>query len=244
MTEKEKLSKVKKSMKKILFTALSLVLMLSVPFRSFAMEDGAYTVSRTTSYANPETGETVDGGTNIALGDSMCESLVDEKILVEQSNGKTYVTLGLGLMSNVSNVAFQIQGNDGEYRDVEYTQTGSCERMDDVCNHYRFEVDSAENLISPIVFVDPMGRDVQFFVKLDMDTAEPGTGVYVSEMIGKEEPEADKADKAEKAETEEAPEEAQTEENEESNTGMIVIGVVAVLIVAGGFVVFSKKRKG
>ena len=45
----------------------------AAPVPVYAMEDGAYTVGRTTSYANPETGQTVDGGTNIALGDSMCE---------------------------------------------------------------------------------------------------------------------------------------------------------------------------
>ena len=76
----------------------------AAPVPVYAMEDGAYTVGRTTSYANPETGQTVDGGTNIALGDSMCESIVEDSALVEQSQGKTYVTLGIGLMSNVSDV--------------------------------------------------------------------------------------------------------------------------------------------
>ena len=44
---------------------------IAAAYSVYAMEDGAYTVGRTTSYANPETGQTVDGGTNIALGDSM-----------------------------------------------------------------------------------------------------------------------------------------------------------------------------
>ena len=35
----------------------------AAPVPVYAMEDGAYTVGRTTSYANPETGQTVDGGT-------------------------------------------------------------------------------------------------------------------------------------------------------------------------------------
>ncbi|MFR2836971.1 MAG: heme-binding Shp domain-containing protein [[Clostridium] nexile] len=150
----------------------------AAPVPVYAMEDGAYTVGRTTSYANPETGQTVDGGTNIALGDSMCESIVEDSALVEQSQGKTYVTLGIGLMSNVSDVRMQIQGTDGTYRDVEITQTGSCERDGDTCNHYRFEVDSADNYISPILYVEPMGRDVQFFVKLDMASAQAGTGNF------------------------------------------------------------------
>ncbi len=154
---------------------------ISIPV--YAVEDGAYMVGRTTSYVNPQTGETVDGGTNIALGDSMCASIVEQTALVEQYQGKTYVTLGLGLMSNISSVRIQIQGADGSYRDAALTQTGSCSRDGDTCNHYRFEVDSADNYISPVLYVTPMGRDVQFFVKLDMGSASAGTGNFVSEMI-------------------------------------------------------------
>lgn len=230
-------------MKKKLLTILSLVVLLSVPVKAFAMEDGAYTVSRTTSYANPETGKTVDGGTNIALGDSMCESIVEDKLLVEQSNGKTYVTMGIGLMSNVSKVSFQVQGKDGEFHDVEYVQTGSCQRSDDTCNHYRFEVDSPDNLISPIIFVDPMGRDVQFFVKLDMSTAEPGTGNFVSEMVKKEEPKAEKTEKPAERSEEKSDSKPVEKQEEKNNMGAIVIGVVVVAVAAGGFIVFKKNRK-
>ena len=159
----------------------AMIAAISIPV--YAVEDGAYTVGRTTSYANPQTGETVDGGTNIALGDSMCASIVEQTALVEQYQGKTYVTLGIGLMSNISNVRIQIQGTDGSYREVGLTQTGSCSRDGDTCNHYRFEVDSADNYISPVLYVTPMGRDVQFFVKLDMGSAAAGTGNFVSEMI-------------------------------------------------------------
>ncbi|MGN0350274.1 MAG: heme-binding Shp domain-containing protein [Roseburia sp.] len=159
----------------------AIIAAISIPV--YAMQDGAYTVGRTTSYANPETGVTVDGGTNIALGDSMCASIVEETALVEQYQGRTYITLGIGLMSNVSNVRIQIQGLDGTYREVGITQTGSCSRNGDTCNHYRFEVDSADNYISPILYVAPMGRDVQFFVKLNMGSATAGTGNFVSEMI-------------------------------------------------------------
>ena len=149
----------------------------------YAMEDGAYTVGRSTSYANPQTGQTVDGGTNLALGDSMCASIVEGSALVEQYQGSTYVTLGIGLMSNITSVRFQIQGADGSYREVAATQTGSCQRDGDTCNHYRIQVDSADLYISPILYVVPMGRDVQFFVKLDTGSATPGSGNFVSEMI-------------------------------------------------------------
>ncbi|MFV0394127.1 MAG: heme-binding Shp domain-containing protein [Coprobacillaceae bacterium] len=148
-----------------------------------ALEDGAYTVGRTTSYPNPETGQTADGGTNIALGDSMCASIVENHLLVEQVNGKTYVTIGIGLMSNVSNVRMQVQTSaGGGYSSVGLTYTGASTKDGDTCNHYRFEVVSPDLYISPILYVEPMGRDVQFFVKLNMGGATSGTGVFNSLM--------------------------------------------------------------
>lgn len=164
-------------------TALAMVLALSMTLFAFALEDGAYLVSRTTSYANPETGKTVDGGTNIALGDSMCASIVDDNVLVEKVGNKYYVTLGLGLMSNIKNVRIQVQTANGSYKNVPITKTGSCQRDDDTCNHYRFQMEDPSKLISPIFYVDPMGRDVQFFVKLNMGSARKGTGNFKAEMV-------------------------------------------------------------
>ena len=71
-----------------------------------ALNDGAYLVSRSTSYTNPLTGKTEDGGENIALGESMVSNIVESQLLVEQTNGKYYITVGLGLASNVSNIRF------------------------------------------------------------------------------------------------------------------------------------------
>lgn len=221
------------------------VVLAALPISVHAMEDGAYTVGRTTSYANPETNKTVDGGTNVALGDSMANSIVEDNALIEQSNGKTYVTLGIGLMSNVKNVRIQIKGNDGKYRNAEFTQTGTCERDGDTCNHYRFEVDSAENYISPILFVEPMGRDVQFFIKLKMETAQKGNGNFVSQMIKAEEETSPKEEKP-KETTTEKPKESEKKTTTESETkapiGAIAVGVVAVIVI-GSVVVFIKKRK-
>lgn len=173
--------------KKLFFLYIARILFLMAGLTVYAstLEDGAYTVGRQTSYVNPETGSTVDGGTNIALGDSMCASIVEDHLLVEQTNGKIYVTIGIGLMSNIENVRIQVQDMNGTYHDAAITMTGSCQRDGDTCNHYRFEVFSADRYISPIIYVAPMGRDVQFFVKLDLSTAQAGTGSFVSEMVQK-----------------------------------------------------------
>ena len=150
-----------------------------------ALKDGAYLVSRSTYYVNPETGDTEDGGSNTALGESMIESVLDSQVLVEQVNGKTYVTLGIGLMSSISSVNIEVQTKrGGSYKKVTTTKTGSCSRGGDTCNHYRFEVVSTDYYISPSLYVTPMGREVQFFIKLNMGSAVAGSGSYAAEMVG------------------------------------------------------------
>ena len=170
-------------MKKIL--QINIILMMLFMFISpvSALNDGAYLVSRSTSYTNPLTGKTEDGGENIALGESMVGNIVESKLLVEQTNGKYYITVGLGLASNVSNVRFKVMTSSGSMSSVSATKTGSSSANGDTVNHYRLQVSSLELYISPIMYVNPMGRDVQFFIKPNISSAIAGTGVYNSQMI-------------------------------------------------------------
>ena len=170
-------------MKKIL--QINIILMMLFMFISpvSALNDGAYLVSRSTSYTNPLTGQTEDGGENIALGESMVGNIVESKLLVEQTNGKYYITVGLGLASNVSNVRFKVMTLSGSMSSVSATKTGSSSANGDTVNHYRLQVSSLELYISPIMYVNPMGRDVQFFIKPNISSAIAGTGVYNSQMI-------------------------------------------------------------
>lgn len=150
-----------------------------------ALNDGAYLVSRSTSYTNPLTGKTEDGGENIALGESMVGNIVESQLLVEQTNGKYYITVGLGLASNVSNVRFKVMTSSGSMSSVSATKTGSSSANGDTVNHYRLQVSSLDLYISPIMYVTPMGRDVQFFIKPNISSAIAGTGIYNSQMIPK-----------------------------------------------------------
>lgn len=170
-------------MKKIL--QINIILMMLFMFISpvSALNDGAYLVSRSTSYTNPLTGKTEDGGENIALGESMVSNIVESQLLVEQTNGKYYITVGLGLASNVSNVRFKVMTSSGSMSSVSATKTGSSSANGDTVNHYRLQVSSLELYISPIMYVNPMGRDVQFFIKPNISSAISGTGVYNSQMI-------------------------------------------------------------
>lgn len=264
--------KLQNILKKVFCGIVMAVTLVTASLSAYAMEDGAYTINRQTSYVNPDTGNTVDGGTNIALGDSMCASIVEDKLLVEKSGGKTYITIGLGLMSNISNVRIQVQDENGKYNDVEITKTGSCERDGDTCNHYRFEVSSEEQKISPVIYVEPMGRDVQFFVVPDIASAQPGTGNFISEMITEhvQEPESNISNESPKEPQTSEPSQTETTKSEVStnsstemtsevsnnksesndkgsnNKIILIVSSVVVLCVAGGCVwyfCFSKKRQ-
>lgn len=149
----------------------------------FSLDDGAYLIGRSTSYVNPLTGATEDGGTNITLGESMVSSIVEGQLLVEQTNGKIYVTIGLGLASNVSNVRIKTMNSSGAFSNVSATITGSSSANGDTVNHYRIQMNSLNDYISPILYVEPMGRDVQFFIKLNQSSITSGTGVYISQMV-------------------------------------------------------------
>ena len=173
-------------MKKILQINILLMMLFMFMTPIHALSDGAYLVSRSTSYTNPLTGQTEDGGENIALGESMVSNIVESQLLVEQTNGKYYITVGLGLASNVSNIRFKVMNSSGSMSSVSATKTGSSNANGDSVNHYRLQVSSLDLYISPIMYVNPMGRDVQFFIKPNISSAIVGTGIYSSQMIPQE----------------------------------------------------------
>ena len=89
---------------------------------AFAITDGTYTVKTVTSYVNPDTGKTDDGGTgNSELGEGMCRSVIDENAEIEQKNGKVTVTMRMKLYSNLSNIRIATQESPkGKYNEVKY----------------------------------------------------------------------------------------------------------------------------
>lgn len=170
---------------KHIITCLIAAGMMLLPVQ--AEEDGAYVIQRSTSYVNPLTGVTQDGGENVELGDSMVQSIVESQLLVEQVNGQYYVTVGLGLASNVSNVRFQLMNAQGQFTSVSASVTGSSTANGDTVNHYRIPVTSLSDYISPIMYVNPMGRDVQFFITMNAGSMSKGTGIYNSLLVPEKE---------------------------------------------------------
>ncbi|MCL1990046.1 MAG: hypothetical protein FWG67_04065 [Defluviitaleaceae bacterium] len=178
-----------KHVKKINKLGVAVMLLLSHVFftyqHAYMLEDGAFIVGTSASYANPETGLIVDGGTNLAIGDAAAQSITVSTALVERSGGQTFVTIGLGGASNIQNPRIMIQNSSGvdAYHNVGTTQTGTSFMDGDSVMHLRFEMVDPHVLISPIIYVTPMGRDVQFFIRLNMASATPGTGIFLSEMV-------------------------------------------------------------
>ena len=202
-------------MKKILQINILLMMLFMLMTPVHALNDGAYLVGRSTSYTNPLTGQTEDGGENIALGESMVSNIVESQLLVEQTNGKYYITVGLGLASNVSNVRFKVMNSSGSMSSVSATKTGSSSANGDTVNHYRLQVSSLDLYISPIMYVNPMGRDVQFFIKPNISSAIAGTGIYSSQMIPQESTSTSSQNEQENTTTSDS---SNQEETKETNT--------------------------
>ena len=181
----------------ILLVPILMICLLPASAHGNTYKNDAYLVPVITSYANPETGEIVDGGSNQALGESMCQSIMEKQALVEIWDNEVYVTLGVGLASNVGETKILIQGKTGvnQYKQAALTKTGTSEKDGDICNHYRFLMSDPKVLISPVLYVTPMGREVQFFVQLDMDKIESGAGIYVSDIVTEKEKQAEEAAK-------------------------------------------------
>ena len=114
----------------------------------------------------------------------MVEGVVERTALVEKVGNKTYVTIGMGLMSNITKVRVYTERN-GSYTGVSITKTGSFKKNGDYVYQYRFQMNDTGDIISPALYVEPMGREVKFFIKLHMSTAKKGTGAYKSLLTGK-----------------------------------------------------------
>ncbi len=143
----------------------------------FAISDGAYTTGASASYAHPHTGKIIDAGNNPSLGDGMVKGIVEKTALVERVGGRTYVTVGIGLSSAVSDFKVYTE-RGGSYTARAVTKTGSFGKDGDTVTQYRFEVSSLDDIIAPEMYVGPMGRNVKYFIKINSSGLSPGTGAY------------------------------------------------------------------
>ncbi|WP_462273752.1 heme-binding Shp domain-containing protein [Filifactor alocis] len=143
---------------------LMCIIALMIPSFSFGLDKGTYSVKNETSYANPKTGKTEDGGTQIALGDSMSRSLLGEYFLVDvQSKKKKYMTIRVGLQQYVTDIKVYVKNSKGEYKEVKIKEKAHDKKKD--TKDYKFAISSDYPELKIKVYVEPMERDVIFFAK-------------------------------------------------------------------------------
>lgn len=139
---------------------------------------GVYTGSMVTTYYNPDTGNVDDGGTaNAVLGEGMCRSATDKTAFVEvDQDGNVWVTVRLLLQSNCSNVALYTRSGYDSYTKVDHTIM-----MEDAANDsidYRIKVSEPGQKLKCTMYVAPMGRDVLWYLYVDMSTLQEGGGDF------------------------------------------------------------------
>lgn len=172
-------------------SVLLCIIFICISFCAFALERGAYLAAAQTHYINPDTGETDDGGSkNVAVGEGMCRSVIDEAALVEFDGKHTYVTLRVLLLSNIRDLKFEIQSVKGDAQSyITAKHDIMSEDAQNDCADYRFEVKSIQNLIRCTAYVIPMSRNVTFYIDVSKITGEGGGDFAVTVTDIKEESE-------------------------------------------------------
>lgn len=168
--------------RKLLCAAAAFLIFIAsgTSLQAAALDEGAYLVSNTTYYVNPDTGAADDGG-DTSTGEGMCRNATFADSLYAPEGGKHYVTLRIKLISFISNIHFYVQqtkGDTASYQEASYTVTG--QNAGENTKDFRFEMPSSDVLIKPRFFVGPMNRDVTYFVRLDMATAKADEGTFAA----------------------------------------------------------------
>lgn len=150
--------------------ALAITLMAGFPaVNAYAASGTVYTCTINRSYSHPVTGVIEDSGgeASYATGQGMVESCVNTTGILEKTDGGAYyLTIRLSLMDYTSGHSFQVQsyGDSGwsTPSEIGTTATGSDSNGStaDVC----IRVPSENCVIRGSMYVEPMGRNVIFYV--------------------------------------------------------------------------------
>ena len=134
----------------------------------FAESGSIYTCSITTSYTHPVTGVIEDSGgeASAATGQGMAESAVGTQGILEVTDsGKYYLTVRFSLMDYASRHDISVQNvGDSTWSSTSMTTTATgadgSGSTEDAC----IEVPSESCIVRCSMYVEPMGRDVIFYL--------------------------------------------------------------------------------
>lgn len=143
-----------------IFFVLSIILFTS--FQSISSAGEVYTSETYGHYENPINGKIEDPGNNPGIGEGMVSNVVNGLSLIEKDdNGKLYATVRYRLRSKIKNVKMWVYNS--KTRSFSQVRVSEVKSGGDT-GDFRFEIPSTETLIRSSFYVEPMGRDVIFFV--------------------------------------------------------------------------------
>lgn len=154
----------------ILAFALALILGAGVPaFPAYAATGNVYTSSITPCYRHPVTGTIEDSGgeSSYATGQGMVEGAIYKTGIMEvTSDGSYYLTIRMSLMDYTSNHSFWVQnvGDSGWSTPAELGVTGNGTDSNGTTADVCMKVPSENCVVRIGMYVEPMGRDVIFYV--------------------------------------------------------------------------------
>lgn len=140
--------------------ATAIISMFFVPLFASALSNGVYLADNKSCYRHPKTGVIEDSGGehSYALGQSMTESAVYSKALVEvDGNGNIFVTVRLQMQDNCKDASFTV---DGASASVSLMKEDNVKHTAD----WRIKVPSLDSVIRATMYVIPMGRSVIWYM--------------------------------------------------------------------------------
>lgn len=165
-----KLAKIKNRIKSVVMaSALGLALLAGFPaVEAHAATGSVYTCTINRCYAHPVTGAVEDSGGagSYATGQGMVEGCVyPTGILEVADDGNYYLTIRLSLMDYTSGHDFQVQSvGDSGWSSTGYTQTGTGSDSNGTTADVVIQVPSENCIVRGTMYVEPMGRNVVFYL--------------------------------------------------------------------------------
>ena len=133
----------------------------------YAAAGEVYSATLERSYRNPFTGEVEDAGgeDGYATGQGMVESAAYPEALIEKmADGSCYMTFKMGLADFATNHYFEV-GSGGGFSEAEAFIVGEGSDANGATFDVCVKMPSENAVIRGSMFVEPMGRDVVFFLK-------------------------------------------------------------------------------
>lgn len=165
-----RLAKIKNRIKSVVMASvLGLAMLAGFPaVEAQAATGSVYTCTINRCYAHPVTGAVEDSGGagSYATGQGMVEGCVyPTGILEVADDGNYYLTIRLSLMDYTSGHNFQVQSvGDSGWSSTGYAQTGTGSDSNGTTADVVIQVPSENCIVRGTMYVEPMGRNVVFYL--------------------------------------------------------------------------------